>query len=82
VIAILAAGDFFGEGCLAGQSVRMFTASTIAECSIMKLQRGAVIGVLHGEPTFSELFIGYLLSRNIRIQEDLVDQLFNSSESR
>jgi CRP/FNR family cyclic AMP-dependent transcriptional regulator len=82
VVAILGPGDFFGEGCLAGQSVRMFTASTIAECSIMKLQRGAVIGVLHGEPTFSELFIGYLLSRNIRIQEDLVDQLFNSSEKR
>jgi CRP/FNR family transcriptional regulator, cyclic AMP receptor protein len=82
VVAILGAGDFFGEGCLAGQSVRMFTASTMTECSLMKLQMGAVIRVLHEEPSFSELFVRYLLSRNIRIQEDLVDQLFNSSEKR
>src|ERR1051326_4159476 len=82
VVAILGAGDFFGEGCLAGQSVRMFTASTMTECSLMKLQMGAVIRVLHEEPAFSALFVRYLLSRNIRIQEDLVDQLFNSSEKR
>src|ERR1051326_1599126 len=64
VVAILGAGDFFGEGCLAGQSVRMFTASTMTECSLMKLQMGAVIRVLHEEPAFSALFVRYLLSRN------------------
>jgi len=82
VVALLGAGDFFGEGCLAGQLVRMCTALTISECSIMKLDVAAVISVLHEEPAFSELFIRYLLSRNIRTQEDLVDQLFNSSEKR
>ena len=82
VVALLGAGDFFGEGCLAGQLVRMCTALTITECSIMKLDVAAVVSVLHEEPAFSELFIRYLLSRNIRTQEDLVDQLFNSSEKR
>ena len=82
VIAILGPGDFFGEGCLAGQLLRMATAATMTECSIMLLERPEVIRVLHSEPAFSELFLHYLLSRNIRIEEDLVDQLFNSSEKR
>ena len=82
VVAILGAGDFFGEGCLAGQIVRMASAAAMPECSLMRLEKSAVIRVLHNEPTFSELFLHYLLSRNIRIEEDLVDQLFNSSEKR
>ena len=82
VVAILKEGDFFGEGCLAGQQVRMATAVAISECSIMKLEKAAVVRLLHEEPTFSELFMAHLLSRNIKIEEDLVDQLFNSSEKR
>ena len=82
VVAILGAGDFFGEGCLAGQSQRVASAATMSECSIMRLKRAGVIRLLHDEPSFSELFLHYLLSRNIRIEEDLVDQLFNSSEKR
>jgi len=82
VIAILGSGDFFGEGCLAGQRFRMCTATTISECSIVRLEKEAAVHVLHQEPSFSELFLNYVLSRNIRIEEDLVDQLFNSSEKR
>jgi CRP/FNR family cyclic AMP-dependent transcriptional regulator len=82
VVAILGAGDFFGEGCLAGQSLRMASATTMAECSIMRLEKAGVIHLLHDEPAFSELLLHHLLSRNIRIEEDLVDQLFNSSEKR
>jgi CRP/FNR family cyclic AMP-dependent transcriptional regulator len=82
VVAILGAGDFFGEGCLAGQSQRMASAATMSECSIMRLRKTGVVRLLHDEPSFSELFLHYLLSRNIRIEEDLVDQLFNSSEKR
>jgi CRP-like cAMP-binding protein len=82
VVAILKEGDFFGEGCLAGQQVRMATAVAISECSIMKLEKATVIRLLHEEPSFSELFMARLLSRNIKIEEDLVDQLFNSSEKR
>ncbi len=82
VVAILGTGDFFGEGCLAGQSLRMATAATLSECSIMRLEKAAVSALLHAEPAFSELFLHHLLSRNIRIEEDLVDQLFNSSEKR
>jgi len=82
VVAILGAGDFFGEGCLAGQSLRMSSAAAISDCSIMRLEKPAVICVIQSEPAFSELFLRYLLSRNIRIEEDLVDQLFNSSEKR
>ena len=82
VVAILNDNDFFGEGCLAGQPIRMSTATAISECSIMKLERAAVLRLLHEEPSFSELFVGHLLSRNIKIEEDLVDQLFNSSEKR
>jgi CRP/FNR family transcriptional regulator, cyclic AMP receptor protein len=82
VIAILGVGDFFGEGCLAGQPLCIATATALSECSIMKLDKAEVIRVLHEEPSFSELFIAHLLSRNIRIEEDLIDQLFNSSEKR
>ena len=82
VVAILGADDFFGEGCLAGQPLRMASAAAMSECSIMRLEKPGVIRVLHSEPVFSELFLHYLLSRNIRIEEDLVDHLFNSSEKR
>jgi CRP-like cAMP-binding protein len=82
VIAILDAGDFLGEGCLAGQLVRMATATAMSASSIVRIEKPATIRVLHDEPAFSELFLAYLLSRNMRIEEDLVDQLFNSSEKR
>jgi len=82
VVAILADGAFFGEGCLAGQQFRMATAVAMSECTIVRLAKAAAIRVLHDEPAFSELFLAYLLSRNIRIEEDLVDHLFNSSEKR
>jgi CRP/FNR family cyclic AMP-dependent transcriptional regulator len=82
VVAILGSDDFFGEGCLAGQPLRMASAAAMSECSIMRLEKISVIRLLHSEPAFSELFLRYLLSRNIRIEEDLVDQLFNSSEKR
>ncbi len=82
VVAILGAGDFFGEGCLAGQSARVASATAMSECSIMRLEKASVIRVLHEEPAFSELLLHHLLARNIRIEEDLVDQLFNSSEKR
>jgi CRP/FNR family transcriptional regulator, cyclic AMP receptor protein len=82
VIGILGAGDFFGEGCLAGQPLRMATACTMSDCSIVRMEKAAAIRVLQKEPAFSGLFVQYLLSRNIRIEEDLVDQLFNSSEKR
>jgi CRP-like cAMP-binding protein len=82
VIAILEAGDFFGEGCLAGQIKRMATATAMTDCAAVRLAKSEMIKVLHEEPVFSELFLRYVLSRNIRIEEDLVDQLFNSSEKR
>jgi CRP-like cAMP-binding protein len=82
ILAILGIGDFFGEGCLAGQPLRMATAVAVTECSVVRLEKSAMIAVLHDEPVFSALFISYLLTRNIRIEEDLVDQLFNSSEKR
>ena len=82
VIAILGMGNFFGEGCLAGQPLRMASATTLSECSIMRLEKSCVIRMLHQQWAFSELFFHHLLSRNIRIEEDLVDQLFNSSEKR
>jgi CRP/FNR family transcriptional regulator, cyclic AMP receptor protein len=82
ILAILGDDDFFGEGCLAGQPLRMATAVAVTECSVMRLEKSAMIAVLHKEPVFSTLFISYLLTRNIRIEEDLVDQLFNSSERR
>ena len=82
VIAILGDGDFFGEGCLAGQSQRMATATSMSYCTIMRLDKAEVIRLLHSQPAFSEMLLHYLLTRNIRIEEDLVDQLFNSSEKR
>ena len=82
VVAILGLGDFFGEGCLAGQPKRMGTAVSMSGCSIMRLEKPEVIHALHEQPSFSEVFVAHLLSRNIRIEEDLVDQLFNSSEKR
>jgi len=82
VIGILGVHDFFGEGCLAGQPLRLATATALSACSIVRLEKGATVRVLHQEPSFSELFLSYLLTRNMRLEEDLVDQLFNSSEKR
>ena len=82
VVAILEHGSFIGESCLAGQPVRTETATTLEDSSIVRIDKGAMIRVLHEEPTFAELFMSYLLAHSIRIQEDLVDQLFNSSEKR
>jgi CRP-like cAMP-binding protein len=82
VVAIHGADEFFGEGCLAGQMHRIATAVTMMESVIVRLERAAVVRVIHEEPAFSELFVAYLLSRTIRVEADLVDQLFNSSEKR
>ena len=82
VVGILGDSDFFGEGCLAGQPRRMATATAMTECSIMKLKRAVVLKLIHEEPSFAELFVSHLLSRNIKTEEDLVDHLFNSSEKR
>jgi CRP/FNR family cyclic AMP-dependent transcriptional regulator len=82
VIAILGAGDFFGEGCLAGQPSRMATTTTMAECSILRIESATAVGLLQREPAFSNLLLAYMLRRTIRIEEDLIDQLFNSSEKR
>ena len=82
VVGVLEPGSFFGEGSLAGQPLRVSTASTIQPSRITRVDRGTMVRLLHREPEFAELFIAYLLSRNVRIEEDLVDQLFNSSEKR
>ncbi len=82
VIAILDAGNFFGEGCLAGQVKRMSTASAMTLATVTRIEKTAAIRVLRDEPAFTELFLQHLLARSIRIEEDLVDQLFNSSEKR
>jgi CRP/FNR family cyclic AMP-dependent transcriptional regulator len=82
VVAIHGKGDFFGEGCLTGQSRRLATVTAMMDSAIMRLEKPAVVRVLHDEPKFSELFMSYLLTRNARIEADLVDQLFNSSEKR
>jgi CRP/FNR family transcriptional regulator, cyclic AMP receptor protein len=82
VVAILGTGDFFGEGCLVGQPLRIATAEAMTECEIMRLEKAAIIRVIHEEPAFSELFMSHLLTRTIRVEADLVDQLFNSSEKR
>ena len=82
VIGVLEAGSFFGEGSLAGQPLRMSTASVIQPSSIVRVGRSTMVRMLHQEPKFAELFTAYLLSRNVRIEEDLVDQLFNSAEKR
>jgi CRP/FNR family cyclic AMP-dependent transcriptional regulator len=82
VVAILGPRDFFGEGCLAGQPLRMATAAAMTECVITCLDKASMIRVLHDEPEFSAKFMSHLLTRNIRVEADLVDQLFNSSEKR
>jgi len=82
IIAMLEPGSFFGEGCLAGHLVCMATATAVKYSSVVRIDKQTMIRVLHDEPSFSELFHAFLLSRNVRIQADLVDQLFNSSEKR
>jgi CRP/FNR family transcriptional regulator, cyclic AMP receptor protein len=82
VVAILGPDSFFGEGCLAGQPRRMATVSTMVEGVFMRLEKASIVRVLHEEPAFSEMFIAHLLARAIRVEEDLIDQLFNSSEKR
>ena len=82
VVAILGPGDFFGEGCLASQSICMATATTVAPTAVLVIEKDEMIRALHAEHAFSDRFITYMLARNIRIEEDLVDQLFNSSEKR
>jgi CRP/FNR family transcriptional regulator, cyclic AMP receptor protein len=81
-IGILKEGDFFGEGCLAAQPLRMCTATTITDCTLMRIDKKSMMEVIHRERAFSDMFVAYLLTRNIRYEEDLVDQLFNSSEKR
>ena len=82
VVAMLGPTDFFGEGCLNGHSLRIATASAIDECVITRVEKATMIATIHNEPKFSELFMSYILARNSRIEEDLIDQLFNSSEKR
>jgi CRP-like cAMP-binding protein len=82
VVAVLGPGDFFGEGCLAGQPIRIGSATAITATTILMIEKKEMIRVLHVEHAFSDRFISYMLSRNIRVEEDLVDQLFNSSEKR
>jgi CRP/FNR family transcriptional regulator, cyclic AMP receptor protein len=82
IIAVLGAGDFFGEGCLAGQPLRMATAVALTDCSFARLERRLMVELLHERHEISEMFVTHLLSRNIRFEADLVDQLFNSSEKR
>ena len=82
VVAMLGAGEFFGEGCLIGQPVRLATARAMVDSEVMRLGKAEMIRVLHDEPLFGELFTAHLLTRNSRIEADLVDQLFNSSEKR
>jgi CRP-like cAMP-binding protein len=82
VIAIVAEGDFIGEGCLAGQPLRMATATPLERCTIVRVEKEATVHALRADAEFSAIFLSHLLVRNIRIQEDLVDQLFNSSEKR
>ena len=81
-IGILNEGDFFGEGCLTGQPRRLCCATAMTDCSVMRIDKKSMMDVLHREPAFSDMFVAYLLTRNIRYEEDLVDQLFNSSEKR
>jgi CRP/FNR family cyclic AMP-dependent transcriptional regulator len=81
-IGILKEGDFLGEGCLTGQPLRLCSATAMTDCSVMKIDKKSMVEVLHREHAFSDIFVAYLLARNIRYEEDLVDQLFNSSEKR
>src|SRR5712672_1957279 len=82
VVAILEPGQFFGEGCMNGHPLRIATTTAIEECVITSITKDAMIAAIHDEPKFSELFMAYLLTRNSRVEEDLIDQLFNSSEKR
>jgi CRP/FNR family cyclic AMP-dependent transcriptional regulator len=82
VVAMLGVGEFFGEGCLIGQPLRLATASAMTDCSVMRVEKTDMAGVLREEPELAALFTTHLLTRNSRIEEDLVDQLFNSSEKR
>ena len=82
VIALMDAGSFFGEGCLAGKLVRLTSATVVDKSTIVRIDKQVMIQMLENEPTFSSMFLEYILARNLRIQEDLVDQLFNSSEKR
>ena len=82
VVAMLGPSDFFGEGCLAGQVLRMGTATAVMPTTVMRIQKREMVRTLHEQPEFSDRFIAHMLVRNIRIEEDLVDQLFNSSEKR
>lgn len=82
VIAVLEPDSFFGEACLSGETLRMATATSLEDATVLRIEKQAMVDVLHQEPAFSEHFMRYVLSRNIRIQEDLVDHLFNSSEKR
>jgi CRP/FNR family cyclic AMP-dependent transcriptional regulator len=81
-IGVLNEADFFGEVCLTGQSLRMYTATAMTDCVVMRIDEKAMMAVIHREHAFSDMFVTYLLTRNIRYEEDLVDQLFNSSEKR
>jgi len=82
VVGIMGPGEFFGEGCLIGQPLRLATAKALVDCEVMRVDKTEMIRVLHEEPAFGELFMKHLLTRNSRVEEDLVDQLFNSSEKR
>src|ERR1700726_941665 len=82
VVAVLGPGQFFGEGCLNGHPLRIATTRAIDECVLTRLEKATMNATIHGEPEFSELFMAYLMTRNSRIEEDLIDQLFNSSEKR
>jgi CRP/FNR family transcriptional regulator, cyclic AMP receptor protein len=81
-IGILNQGDFFGEGCLTGQPLRLCSAAAMTDCCVMRIEKKSMMEVLHREHAFSDMFVAYLLTRNLRYEEDLVDQLFNSSEKR
>jgi CRP/FNR family transcriptional regulator, cyclic AMP receptor protein len=82
VVAVLGPDEFCGEGCLTGQPLRLAAATAITECEIMRLEKATMIRVIHKEPAFAEMFVSHLLARTIRVEADLVDQLFNSSEKR
>lgn len=81
-IGILGDGNFFGEGALAGQAVRIGSAVSMTDCHLLRIDRKTMMSALHREHAFSDMFVGYLLARNVRYEEDLIDQLFNSSEKR
>ena len=82
VIAVLDGGNFFGEGCLAGQSVRTATATAMSQCSVLRIRRQEITRKLHTEARFADFFVSHILKRNVRMEEDLIDQLFNSTEKR